>query len=49
MKTPPENRKKVLEMFAKAPPSVRELFKVGQEDGKLVWFKRQMTLVAGKV
>ena len=49
MKTPADNRKKVLEMFAKAPPSVRELFKIGQEDGKLVWFKRQLTLVAGKI
>ena len=49
MKTPADNRKKVMEMFAKAPPSVRELFKVGQEDGKLVWFKRQLTLVAGKI
>jgi ubiquinone/menaquinone biosynthesis C-methylase UbiE/glutathione S-transferase len=47
--TPPENRKKVLEMLAKAPSSVRELFKIGQEDGKIVWYWRRLTLVAGKI
>ncbi len=47
--TPPENRKKILEMMAKAPSSVRELFRIGQEDGKIVWFRRRVTLVAGKV
>ena len=47
--TPPENRKKILEMLAKAPPSVRGLFKIGQEGGKIVWSWRRLTLVAGKV
>jgi ubiquinone/menaquinone biosynthesis C-methylase UbiE/glutaredoxin 2 len=47
--TPPENRKKVLEMIAKAPASVRELFKIGQEDGKIIWYWRRITLIAGKV
>jgi ubiquinone/menaquinone biosynthesis C-methylase UbiE/glutathione S-transferase len=47
--TPPENRKKVLEMLAKAPASVRELFRLGQEDGRIVWNGRRLTLVAGKV
>jgi ubiquinone/menaquinone biosynthesis C-methylase UbiE/glutathione S-transferase len=47
--TSPENRKKILEMMAKAPASVRELFKIGQEDGKIVWFRRRVLLVAGKV
>jgi ubiquinone/menaquinone biosynthesis C-methylase UbiE/glutathione S-transferase len=47
--TPPENRKKVLEMLAKAPASVRELFKIGQEDGKIIWYWRRLTLVAGKI
>jgi len=47
--TPPENRKKVLEMVAKAPASVRELFKLAQEDGKIVWTWRRLTLVAGKI
>jgi hypothetical protein len=47
--TPTENRKKVLEMIAKAPAAVRELFKLGQEDGKIVWYWRRLTLVAGKI
>ena len=47
--TPPENRKKVLEMIAKAPSSVRELFKIAQEDGKIIWYWRRVTLVAGKI
>jgi ubiquinone/menaquinone biosynthesis C-methylase UbiE/glutathione S-transferase len=47
--TPPENRKKVLEMLAKAPGSVRELFKIGQEDGKIMWYWRRLTFVAGKI
>ena len=47
--TPAENRKTILEMMAKAPASVRELFKIGQEAGKVVWFQRRITLVAGKV
>jgi ubiquinone/menaquinone biosynthesis C-methylase UbiE/glutathione S-transferase len=47
--TPPENRKKILEMMAKAPASVRELFKIGQQDGRIVWNGRKVTLVAGKI
>jgi ubiquinone/menaquinone biosynthesis C-methylase UbiE/glutathione S-transferase len=47
--TPPENRKKVLEMLAKAPAAVRELFKIGQEEGKIIWHARRVTLVAGKI
>jgi len=47
--TPPENRKKALEMIAKAPASVRELFKLAQEDGKIVWYWRRLTFVAGKI
>lgn len=47
--TPPESRKKVLEMIAKAPAAVRELFKLGQEDGKIVWYWRRLTFVAGKI
>ena len=47
--TPAENRKKILEMLAKAPGSVRELFKIGQEEGKIIWYWRRLTLVAGKI
>ncbi len=47
--TSPENRKKILEMLAKAPGPVRELFKIGQEDGKIFWTWRRLTFVAGKI
>ena len=47
--TPPDNRKKVLELVAKAPASARELFKLGQENGKIVWTWRRITLIAGKM
>ena len=47
--TPAENRKKVLEMVAKAPAAARELFKIGQENGKIVWTSRRITLIAGKM
>jgi glutathione S-transferase len=47
--TTPENRKKVLEMVAKAPAAARELFKIGQENGKIVWTSRRITLIAGKM
>jgi ubiquinone/menaquinone biosynthesis C-methylase UbiE len=47
--TPPENRKKILEMVAKAPAAARELFKIGQADGKIVWTARRITLIAGKM
>jgi glutathione S-transferase len=47
--TPPENRKKVLEMVAKAPAAAREIFKIGQERGKIVWTARRITLIAGKM
>jgi glutathione S-transferase len=49
MNTPPENRKKVLEMVAKAPAAARELFKISQENGKIVWTSRRITLIAGKM
>lgn len=47
--TPPENRKQVMEMVARAPSMVREVYRIGQEDGKIVWYWPRMTLVAGKV
>jgi ubiquinone/menaquinone biosynthesis C-methylase UbiE/glutathione S-transferase len=47
--TPAENRKKILEMLAKAPAPVRELFKIGQQEGRITWQGRKVTLVAGKI
>ncbi len=47
--TTPENRKTIMEMMAKAPSSVRELYKIGQQEGRIVWTGRKVTLVAGKI
>jgi glutathione S-transferase len=47
--TPMENRKKVLEMVAKAPAAARELYKIGQVEGRIVWTARRITVIAGKM
>jgi hypothetical protein len=36
-------------MLAKAPASARGLFQIGQEEGKIVWYWRRLTLMAGKI
>jgi ubiquinone/menaquinone biosynthesis C-methylase UbiE len=46
--TPPENRRKVLELVARALEPARRLFRVGVEDGKIVWWWQRLTLVASK-
>ena len=46
--TSPENRAKVLELVADAPSSARQLFKLGNEDGKIVWWWQRLTLIAQK-
>lgn len=47
--TPPENRKKVLELIANVPDSARKLFRLGKENGKIIWWWQRLTLVAAKV
>jgi ubiquinone/menaquinone biosynthesis C-methylase UbiE len=47
--TPAENRKQVLALIAHAPESARELFRLGEEDGKIVWWWQRLTLIAEKV
>lgn len=47
--TSEENRKKIMEMVARAPGSIREVYRIGQEEGKIVFHLPRMTLVAGKV
>jgi ubiquinone/menaquinone biosynthesis C-methylase UbiE len=47
--TPVENRKKVLDLIAGAPPSARELFRLGNEGEKIVWWWQRLTLVARKL
>jgi len=46
--TSPENRTKVLELLAHAPQSARDLFRLGEEDGKIVWWWQRLTLLAKK-
>jgi ubiquinone/menaquinone biosynthesis C-methylase UbiE len=47
--TPDRNRIKVLELVARAPESARSLFKIGEEDGKIIWWWQRLTLIAAKV
>ncbi len=47
--TSSENRKEVLAMIANAPESARELFRLGEEDGKIVWWWQRLTLIAEKL
>ncbi len=46
--TTPENQRKVLELVGHAPESARRLFRLGEEDGKIVWWWQRLTLVARK-
>lgn len=46
--TSPENRAKVLGLVATAPDSARKQFGVAEEDGKIVWWWRRLTLIALK-
>ncbi len=46
--TPPENREEVLEAVRTAPSSVRESLRIGQENGKIIWWWPMLTLLASK-
>jgi ubiquinone/menaquinone biosynthesis C-methylase UbiE len=46
--TSPENRHQVLELIDAAPESARRLFRLGREDGKIVWWWQRLTLIAKK-
>jgi ubiquinone/menaquinone biosynthesis C-methylase UbiE len=46
--TSPENRRQVLELVRAAPESARKLFRLSEEDGKIVWWWQRLTLVAQK-
>ena len=46
--TSPENRRKVLELVRTAPESARKLFRLGEEEGRIVWWWQRLTLVAQK-
>jgi ubiquinone/menaquinone biosynthesis C-methylase UbiE len=42
------NRKKVLELIHAAPESARRVFRMGEEDGKIVWWWARLSLLARK-
>ncbi len=44
--TSPENRCQVLELVRDAPESAKKLFRLGEENGKIVWWWQRLTLVA---
>ncbi|MCI0745048.1 MAG: class I SAM-dependent methyltransferase [Verrucomicrobia subdivision 3 bacterium] len=46
--TPLANRVRVRELIANAPDSARRLFRLGEENGKIVWWWQRLTLVARK-
>jgi ubiquinone/menaquinone biosynthesis C-methylase UbiE len=46
--TTPENRERVLELVRNAPDSARRTFKIGEEDGKTVWWWIRLSLIAQK-
>jgi ubiquinone/menaquinone biosynthesis C-methylase UbiE len=46
--TTPENRAKVLELISKAPPKARNLFRLGEEGGKIIWWWQRLVLAASK-
>jgi len=46
--TSPDNQKKVLDLIANVPESARKLFRLAEEDGKIVWWWQRLTLVAKK-
>ncbi len=46
--TTPADREKVLDLVRHAPESARKLFKIAEEEGKIVWWWQGLTLVARK-
>ena len=44
--TPPENRVGVRELVANAPSSARELFRLAEEEGRIIWWWPRLSLVA---
>jgi len=46
--TTPENREKVQDLVRNAPDSARKVFRIGEENGKTVWWWTRLSLVAQK-
>jgi ubiquinone/menaquinone biosynthesis C-methylase UbiE len=46
--TSPENRERVRNLIAEAPAEARALFRLEEEDGRIVWWWPRLTLIARK-
>lgn len=46
--TSPENRAAVTRLIDSVPPEAKRLFRLTQEDGKIVWWWQRLTLIARK-
>ena len=46
--TPEENRVKVRELVRNAPDEARQLFRVSEEEGRMVWWWQRLSLLASK-
>jgi ubiquinone/menaquinone biosynthesis C-methylase UbiE len=46
--TPDKNRIKVLELIARAPDTAKNLFRLGVEEGRIIWWWQRLTLIAVK-
>jgi ubiquinone/menaquinone biosynthesis C-methylase UbiE len=46
--TPAENRKRVLDLISTAPESARRVFRIREEDDKIVWWWTRLSLLAQK-
>jgi ubiquinone/menaquinone biosynthesis C-methylase UbiE len=46
--TPQDARDRIFELVRTAPPEARRLFRLGEEDGKIVWWWQRLVLAAKK-
>lgn len=46
--TTPENRKTVLDLIASAPAQIRAAYRLGEEEGRIVWWWPMLSLIARK-
>jgi ubiquinone/menaquinone biosynthesis C-methylase UbiE len=46
--TSPENRAAVLQLIADAPPALRAIYRIGEEEGRIVWWWPMLSLIARK-
>lgn len=46
--TSPENRERVRALITSAPASPRAAFRLGEEEGRIVWWWPRLTLIASR-